>query len=121
MKTKSFLLITLAASAAALLLPTHAFAWGACHTSSTSWGGGSFDHSGSTTWTGRYGNSYTTSHSGSGSYGGGYHSYSGSGTGAWGNTYHYSGGGYGGVYGGGIHAGYVSGPYGGSAGFVRRW
>jgi hypothetical protein len=39
---------------------------------------GSWNHSGSTTWTGRYGNTYTTSHSGSRSYYGGYHSGSGS-------------------------------------------
>ncbi len=121
MKLKTLILSAAVSAAAILLIPSEVQAWGASHSSSTSWGGGGWNHSGSTTWNGRYGNSYTTSHSGSGSYYGGYHSGSGSFHGAYGNTYHYSGGGYHGVYGGGFHAGYVSGPYGGHAGFVRRW
>ena len=75
------------------------------------WGGGSWNRSGSASYTGRYGNTYSRSYSSSGS---GYH------YGGWGG-YHggsyggYSGGG-GGYYAGGFHpgsylAGYASGVY----------
>ena len=71
------------------------------------WGGGSWNRSGSASYTGRYGNTYSRSWSGSG---GGYH------YGGWGG-YHggYYGGG-GGYYGGGFRpggflAGYASGVY----------
>jgi hypothetical protein len=63
---------------------------------------GSYSHSGSTTATGRYGNTYSGSHASSGNY---YHS--GYSTGGYG-AYH-----YGGCYGGGgFHAAAVSGPNG---------
>ena len=75
------------------------------------WGGGSWSRSGSASFTGRGGNTYSRSWSGSGSaYRGG-----------WGGGYHYGGGygGYhygGGYYGGGFHpggfvAGYAAGVY----------
>lgn len=109
---KPLLLLT----AFAFVLPLSVFAWGGSHSSSTSFGGGSWSHSGSSSFTGRYGNTYNTSHSSSGTYGG---------------CYHYGGVGYGGCYGGGFHAGYVGTPVGGAAvvrvgpyargGYYRRW
>ena len=81
------------------------------------WGGGSWNRSGSASYTGRYGNTYSRNYSSSGSFaGGGYH-----GGGYYGGGYHYGGrgayyGGGGGYYGGGFHpgsflAGYASGVY----------
>ena len=86
------------------------------------WGGGSWNRSGSASYTGRRGNTYSRSYSGSGSgyhYGGwgGYHgAYYGGYHGAYYGGYHgpYYGGGY--YYGGGFHpgsflAGYAAGVY----------
>jgi hypothetical protein len=110
---RKILALTVAVYAVTLLMPTNTLAWGC----------GSWNRSGSATFTGRYGNTYSANYSRSGSYGGGSWNRSGSisGTGAYGNTYSrsYSGSGY---YGGGFHAGYVSGPYGSAyaAGVYRR-
>ena len=90
----------LAVCAATLLMSADALAWG----------GGSWNRSGSASYTGRYGNSYSRSYSGSGSFSG--DRYGGGG-------YHYGGGGYsggGGYYAGGFHpgsfaAGYAAGAY----------
>ena len=91
------LVLTAAVYAAALFSSTDALAWGC----------GSWNRSGSASYTGRYGNTYSRSWSSSGS---GYH-YGG---------YHYGGGAYygggGGYYGGGFRpgsflAGYASGVY----------
>ena len=85
MKCK-ILSLTLIAAAALVLQPVEAFAWGCSrsfsgsssrggsfsHSGSTSGGWGGASHSGSTSYTGRGGNTYSTSHSGSVS-GGGYH------------------------------------------------
>jgi hypothetical protein len=107
------LALTVAVSAATLLMSTNALAWGC----------GGWNRSGSASFTGRYGNTYSGSYSRSGSFGGGgWNRYgSGSVTGAYGNTYSrsYSGSGY---YGGGFRGGYVSGPYGGAyvGGVYRR-
>ena len=68
------------------------------------WGGGSWNRSGSASYTGRDGNTYSRSYSGSGSFsgdrygGGGYH------YGGGGYRYGYGGGG-GGYYAGGFHPG----------------
>ena len=128
-------------------VPARLHGWGGSHSGSFSASDGSWSHSGSTTWTGRYGNTYSTSHSGSGSYGDGWHTGSGTysnsmggsgswnhsggggygyhygatsvnGTGAYGGSYHYGGVNYGGCYGGGLHAGYVSTPSGGASAAV---
>src|SRR6266496_4018460 len=83
--------LTVIATAALVLQPVDVFAWGGCRG-----GGGSFSHSGSTSFSRGSG----FSHSGSTS-----HSYSGGG-------YHYGGYGgahYGGCYGGGFAAGAVTG------------
>jgi hypothetical protein len=85
---RKLLALTLPLCVATLLMSGDALAWG----------GGSWSHSGSTSYTGRGGDTYSTSHSGSGSYGG----------------YHYGGGGA--YYGGGFHpgrfvAGYAAGAY----------
>ena len=89
----------------AVVLADNALAWGCC---------GSWSRSGSVSYTGRYGGSYSRSFSGSGSGyhyggwgGGGYH------YGGYYGGYHYGGGGY---YGGGFHpgafaVGYASGVY----------
>jgi hypothetical protein len=73
------------------------------------WGGGGWSRSGSVSYTGRYGNTYTRSYSG---YGGGYH-YGGYRYGGW-RGYGYGGGG--GYCGGGFRpgsfvAGYAAGVY----------
>jgi hypothetical protein len=93
---RKILALTVAACAATLLMSADALAWGC----------GSWSRSGSASYTGRYGNTYSRSYSGSG-----YH------YGGWGG-YHYGGyyGGGGGYYGGGFHpgrflAGYASGVY----------
>ena len=108
---RKILVLTVATCMATLLIPSKAMAWG----------GGSWNRSGSASYTGRYGNTYSRSWSGSGSgyhyggYGGGYHYGGGTYSG-----YHYGGGGYygdgGGYYGGGFRpgsflAGYASGVY----------
>src|ERR1700739_79259 len=88
---RKIFLLTAAVCAATLLTSADALAWG----------GGSWNRSGSASYTGRYGNSYSRSYSGSGSfsgdrYGGGYH---------YGGGYGYGGGGY--PYGGGGVGGYA--------------
>ena len=99
------LALTAAVLAATLLLSADALAWG----------GGSWNRSGSASYTGRGGNTYSRSYSGSGSFsgdrygGGGYH------YGGGGYRYGYGGGG-GGYYAGGFHpgsfvAGYAAGAY----------
>ena len=98
---RKILALSVAVSAATLIMSTNALAWG----------GGSWNRSGSASYTGRYGNTYSRNYSSSGSFaGGGYH----------GGGYHYGGGG--GYYGGGFHAGYVAGPYGAAyvGGVYRR-
>src|SRR5208283_3590484 len=77
---RKILALSVAVSAATLIMSTNALAWG----------GGSWNRSGSASYTGRYGNTYSRNYSSSGSFaGGGYH-----------------GGGY---YGGGYHYGAVEG------------
>jgi hypothetical protein len=110
---RKILALTVAVCAATLLMSADALAWG----------GGSWNRSGSASFTGRYGNTYSRSYSGSGSFsgdrygGGGYH-YGGGGYGyGGGGGYHYGyGGGGGGYYAGGFHpgsfvAGYAAGAY----------
>jgi len=105
-------------SAATLLMSTNALAWGC----------GGWNRSGSASFTGRYGNTYSANYSRGGSFGGGgWNRYgSGSVTGPYGNTYSrsYSGSGYygRGYYAGGFRGGYVSGPYGAAhvGGVYRR-
>jgi hypothetical protein len=114
---RKFLALTVIVCAATLLTSNDALAWG----------GGSWNRSGSASYTGRGGNTYSRSYSGSGSFsgdrygGGGYH-YGGGGYhyggGAYGGGYHYGGGygGGGGYYAGGFHpgsfvAGYAAGAY----------
>src|SRR5271166_2366918 len=97
---RKILALSVAVSAATLIMSTNALAWG----------GGSWNRSGSASYTGRYGNTYSRNYSSSGSFaGGGYH-----GGGYYGGGYHYGGGGF--------HAGYVSGPYGAAyvGGVYRR-
>ena len=69
------------------------------------WGGGGWSRSGSVSYTGRFGNTYSRSYSG---YGGGYH-YGGYRYGGWRGGYYGGGGGYygggGGYYGGGLRPG----------------
>ncbi len=97
---RKILVLTVAVCAATLLMSADALAWG----------GGSWNRSGSASYTGRGGNSYSRSYSGSGSFSG--DRYGGGG-------YHYGGGGYGGgggYYAGGFHpgsfaAGYAAGAY----------
>jgi len=99
---RKILASTVAVCAATLLMSIDASAWG----------GGSWSRSGSASFTGRGGNTYSRSFSSSGS------AYRG---GGWGGGYHYGGGygGYhygGGYYGGGFHpgdfvAGYAAGVY----------
>ncbi len=106
MKTPALLLVL----ATALLAPAvpAAWAWGASHSGSYSASDGHWSSSGSTSWTNRYGQSESTSHSGSGSYGDGSHSGSGSYNSSWGNSgswNHYGGGGDGYHYGGGSYSG----------------
>ena len=92
--------LTAAVCAGTLLLSADALAWG----------GGSWNRSGSASYTGRGGNTYSRSYSSSGSFAsGGYH-----GGGYRCGGYHYGGGG--GYYGGGFHpggfvAGYAAGVY----------
>jgi hypothetical protein len=86
---RKILALTVAACAATFLMAPDALAWG-----------GSWSHSGSTSYTGRGGNTYSTSHSGSGSgyhYGGGGYHYAG--RASYGGGYHYASGGacYGGA------------------------
>jgi CspA family cold shock protein len=109
---RKMLAFTVAVCAATVLMSANALAWG----------GGSWNRSGSASYTGRGGNTYSRSYYGSGSFsgdrygGGGYH-YGGGG-------YRYGGGGYrygyggagGGYYAGGFHpgsfvAGYAAGAY----------
>lgn len=124
MSTKT-ILVTAITCAVFALTTSMAFAWGASrsvsasnsrggsysHSSSTSGGGGSFSHSGSTSVTGRDGNTYNTSHSGSGHYGDGgvsYHGTTGGGASYGGAAYHTGGYGavhYGGTYSTGFHVG----------------
>ena len=107
--SRKILFLTLVVYAAALFTSANALAWGC----------GSWNRSGSVSYTGRYGNTFSRSYSGSGSfYGGGYR------YGRWGG-YHYGGGYYGGgyhypiggvYYGGGFRpgaylAGYAAGAY----------
>lgn len=115
MNTKS--LMTTAAACAVLSLTTSgAFAWGCArsfsgsgyrgsisHTSATTGGWGGYSHVGTTTATGRYGNTYTAAHASTGSYYGGA-AYHGA---AYGGTTVYHAGGYGGYPVGGCYgAGY---------------
>ena len=110
---RKILVLAVASCMATLLLPSEAMAWGC----------GSWNRSGSASYTGRYGNTYSRSWSSSGSgyhyggYGGGYRYGGGS---YYGGGYHYGGGvsyaGGVGYYGGGFHpgsflAGYASGVY----------
>ena len=96
---RKILVLTVAVCAATLLMSADALAWG----------GGSWNRSGSASYTGRGGNSYSRSYSGSGSFSGD----------RYGGGYHYGGGGYsggGGYYAGGFHpgsfaAGYAAGAY----------
>jgi hypothetical protein len=112
------LCLIVAVSAATLLMSTNALAWGC----------GGFNRSGSASFTGRYGNTYSGNYSRGGSFGGGgWNRYgSGSVTGSYGNTYSRSysaSGSYGrGYYAGGFRGGYVSGPYGAAyvGGVYRR-
>jgi DNA helicase II / ATP-dependent DNA helicase PcrA len=103
----------LATSMATLPLCTNVLAWGC----------GGWSRSGSATFTGRYGNTYSGNWSRSGGFGAGGWNRSGYGsiTGPYGNTYSrsYYGSGY---YGGGFRGGYVSGPYGSAyvGGVYRR-
>ena len=82
-------------------------------TNVSAWGYGGWNRSGSATFTGRYGNTYSANWSRSGGFGGGGWNRYGYGavTGPYGNTYSrsYYGSGY---YGGGFRGGYVSCPYG---------
>ena len=119
---RKILVRTVAVCAATLLMSADALAWGAC--GGYHGGSGSWNRSGSASYTGRGGNTYSRSYSSSGS---GYHggSYSGGGgyhygSGYYGGGYHYGGGSYsasgGGYYAGGFHpggflAGYASGVY----------
>ncbi len=102
---RKILALTVAVCAATLLMSADGLAWG----------GGSWNRSGSASYTGRGGNTYSRSYSGSGSFsgdrygGGGYH------YGGGGYRYGYGGGG-GGYYAGGFHpgsfvAGYAAGAY----------
>jgi hypothetical protein len=85
------------------------------------WGGGSWNRSGSASFTGRGGNTYSRSYSGSGSFSGGGYRGGGYRYGGGYGGYHYGYGGYhygggGGYYGGGFHpggfvAGYAAGVY----------
>jgi hypothetical protein len=87
---RKMLILTVAVCAAILLASGDALAWGC----------GSWSRSGSVSYTGRYGNTYTRSYSGSG-----YH------YGRWGG-YHYGGGYYGGGFRpGGFLAGYAAGAH----------
>ena len=103
---RKILALTVAACAATFLMSADALAWG----------GGSWNRSGSASYTGRGGNTYSRSYSGSGSFsGGGYH-YGGYHYGGayYGGGYHYATGG--GYYGGGFRpgaylAGYANGVY----------
>jgi hypothetical protein len=101
---RKILALTFAVFAATLLMSTNALAWGC----------GGWNRSGSASFTGRYGNTYSGNYSRGGSFGGG-------GWNRYGNTYSrsYSGSGY---YGGGFRGGYVSGPYGAAyvGGVYRR-
>ena len=97
---RRILALTFAICTATVLLSTDARAWGC----------GGWSRSGSVSYTGRYGNTYTRSYSG---YGGGYHygGYGGYRYGGWRGGYY--GGGY---YGGGFRpgsfvAGYAAGVY----------
>ena len=106
---RKILALTVAVSAATLLMFTNALAWGC----------GGWNRSGSASFTGRYGNTYSANYSRGG---GGWNRYgSASVAGAYGNTYSrsYSGSGY---YGGGFRGGYVSGPCGAAyvGGVYRR-
>jgi uncharacterized membrane protein len=85
---RKILALTVAVSAATLLMSTNALAWGC----------GGWNRSGSASFTGRYGNTYSANYSRGGSFGGG------------------------GYYGGGFRGGYVSGPYGAAyiGGVYRR-
>jgi hypothetical protein len=97
---RKILALTVALCVATLLMSADALAWG----------GGSWNRSGSASYTGRGGNTYSRSYSSSGSgyhYGGGGYHYGGGG-------YHYGGGG--GYYAGGFRpgsfvAGYAAGAY----------
>ena len=110
---RKILALSVAVSMATLLLSTDVLAWGY----------GGWSRSGSGSFTGRYGNTYSANWSRGGSFaGGGWNRYGyGSVTGAHGNTYArgYVGSGY---YGGGFRGGYVSGPYGSAyvGGVYRR-
>jgi CspA family cold shock protein len=109
---RKMLAFTVAVCAATVLMSANALAWG----------GGSWNRSGSASYTGRGGNTYSRSYSGSGSFsgdrygGGGYH-YGGGGYRYGGGGYRYGyGGGGGGYYAGGFHpgsfvAGYAAGAY----------
>jgi uncharacterized membrane protein len=85
---RKILALTVAVSAATLVMSTDALAWGC----------GGWNRSGSASFTGRYGNTYSANYSRGGSFGGG------------------------GYYGGGFRGGYVSGPYGAAyiGGVYRR-
>ena len=92
-------------------------------TNVSAWGYGGWNRSGSATFTGRYGNTYSANWSRSGGFGGGGWNRYGYGavTGPYGNTYsrRYYGSGY---YGGGFRGGYVYRPYGSAyvGGVYRR-
>jgi hypothetical protein len=101
-------ILTLAVSICAgalVVLPPNALAWG----------GGSWNRSGSASYTGRYGNTYSRSwsSSGSGYHYGGWGGYHGGYYGGYHGAYYGGGGGYygGGFRPGGFLAGYASGVY----------
>jgi len=109
-------LVILVAAALTAAVPSHAFGWGCSrsfsgsgrfggsfsHSGSTTGGWGDFSHSGSTSYTNRYGQTYSGSHSGSGTYGYGGVNYHGSYSNSWGGSGTYHGSAY--------HTGYYGGP-----------
>jgi hypothetical protein len=108
----SIFALIVSASAATLLMSTNALAWGC----------GGWNRSGSASFTGRYGNTYSGNYSRGGSFGGGGWNYYGSGFVTDSRSYSASGS-YGrGYYARGFRGGYVSGPYGAAyvGGVYRR-
>lgn len=137
---KKHLLLASIVALSCAALPAQLFAWGACrsasgsfsgggswsHNSSVSGGDGSWNRSGSTSYTNRDGQTYSASSSGSGQYGNGWHTGSGSYNTSWGGSgnwsgagyhaptyggysaYHYGSASYGGCYGGGFGVGYAA-------------
>jgi hypothetical protein len=106
----------LATIALVLATASKAQAWGCCHAGYTHVGYGGVQHYGSTTVTGRYGNTYSGAHYGSTSAYGGYHA--GYGSSSYGGYHAYAGGYTGGYATGGYHYGSVG--Y-GTTGYYRGW